>query len=46
LTAYAVVYTGLLISFVVVLTQLALKDADGDGKSIRTRPIPVLSLVS
>ena len=46
LTAYAVVYTGLLISFVVVLTQLARKDADGDGKSIRTRPIPALTLVS
>ena len=29
LTAYAVVYTGLLISFMVVVTQLALKDAEG-----------------
>ena len=46
LAAYAVVYTGLLISFVVVLTQLALKAADGDGKSIGTRPVPVLTLVS
>ena len=29
LTAYAVVYVGLLISFMVVVTQLALKDAEG-----------------
>jgi len=30
LTAYALVYTGLMVSFMVVVTQLALKDAQDD----------------
>jgi cytochrome d ubiquinol oxidase subunit I len=31
LTAYALVYTGLMVSFMVVVTQLALKDAQEDA---------------
>jgi len=38
-TVYAVVYTGLLISFVVLLTQMALKDADVGGEQ---RLLPAL----
>ena len=40
LTAYAIVYTGLLISFMVVVTQLALKNADGTEGPGPVRPLP------
>ena len=44
LTAYAIVYTGLLISFMVVVTQLALKNADGTLEPGPLRPLagPIL----
>ena len=46
LTAYAVVYAGLLISFMVVVTQLALKDAEGGETPARAPSILVPNLAS
>jgi len=43
--AYAVVYTGLLISFMVVVTQLALKDAEGGETPAGAPPALTPSLV-
>jgi cytochrome d ubiquinol oxidase subunit I len=44
LTAYALVYTGLMVSFMVVVTQLALKDAQEDAgaaaRSAAVTPTP------
>ena len=45
-TAYAVVYTGLLISFMVVVTQLALKGAEGSVEPTRMRPLPARIIVA
>ena len=45
-TAYAVVYAGLLISFMVVVTQLALKGAEGREEPARTRPVPARMLAA
>ena len=46
LTAYAVVYAGLLLSFMVVVTQLALKDAQGGETPARATSMLVPNLAS
>lgn len=46
LTAYAVVYSGLLLSFMVVVTQLALKDAKGGETPARAPSMLVPHLAS
>ena len=45
-SAYAVVYTGLLISFMVVVTQLALKGAKDSHEPTPIRPVPARMLVA
>ena len=45
-TAYAIVYTGLLLSFMVVVTQLALKSAERSQAPSPTRPVPARMLVA